>query len=479
MIPVDIYVTSSPNDATQVIPVNLSQETVRTAYLACFSLLLVLAFFLVPYAYFYGEERGDSEDKERQAGACEGSGKALRSTAFFVIFILILLLIGLNFQPGHTDTLDKEHGLRWFSDLLDVDHGGLGAISFCIACLTCVGVIGWVSYTAYGIAAMPFDWLRGKQSPKEQRRDLEQSIDSIREKFRGIQSKYANSDDGSPKLSQMKASDRKELAKLKREQKTLSQHNYRLQEMEQQAGVVIPHLLLCLVPFRWFIGVAMLAMSFLVVSSLLITSLDRLLHSPCGWKCGYTMNQHFFYNPADEIFLHLSRLFPLDFVLIGILVLYIFMSSIFGIVGLGIRALCFKVFSLKSGRSSPQALLVLCIVMAHILLALCMALLTIAPNYTAFGSQQVASAEDGSTTWCSWDKRDLQPGCQLSVISKFFSRITSALPFFSVAYYYANWAFIFMFGNVFAHCLFFQKRQAFLEPVAECDEEEVGLLAFP
>ncbi|CAE7365057.1 lmbrd1 [Symbiodinium natans] len=75
----------------------------------------------------------------------------------------------------------EESAVRWLNDLLDVDHKGLNAVSFAIACLTLAGVLGWALYTAYGLAAMPFDWLRGKQSPSEQRHDVEMSIASIRE----------------------------------------------------------------------------------------------------------------------------------------------------------------------------------------------------------------------------------------------------------------------------------------------------------
>merc|ERR1712228_716545 len=115
-------------------------------------------------------------------------------------------------------------------------------------------------------------------------------------------------------------------------------------------------------------------LSLLVVLSLLLTMLERMI-----------------FNPADEIFLRLSRIFPVDFVVLSIVVLYIFLASLFGIVGIGIRVLCLSMYALRSRKSMPQALLVLCNVMAHILLALCMALLTIAPNYTAFGSQTVTA----------------------------------------------------------------------------------------
>merc|ERR1719161_1877217 len=121
---------------------------------------------------------------------------------------------------------------------------------------------------------MPFDWLRGKQSSRDQRRGLEDNIATIRDKCRVIQAKYAGREDGSPDLSRMKAADRKELNRLQKAQRSLTQHNYRLQELEQRAGSIIPTILLCLVPFRVMIGLVMLCCSWLIVTSLLLTSLD-------------------------------------------------------------------------------------------------------------------------------------------------------------------------------------------------------------
>lgn len=482
LIPVDIYIVSQGDITSESLHLTISREHVRSAYVALFTSLMFIAFFLVPYAYFYGEERGGELDDKLGKLSKPACFNAMRSTAFFIGFVLVLIIVSLNFRPGKHESMSgawesEEHAKKWVGDLIDLEHGGLNAISFAVACLTLVGLLGWVFYTAYGMAAMPFDWLRGKQTATEQRQDLESSIAAVREKYRVIQSKYSAREDGSLDLSQMKAIDRKELTRLQRQHKSLMQHNYRLQEIEQQAGMVIPRLLQVLVPFRWMIGVTMMSISLLVVSSLLLTMLDRLLHSDCGWTCGYTLKERQVFNPADEIFLRLSWVFPCDFVVLGAFVLYIFSASVFGIVCLGIRVLCFSMYALRTRKSMPQALLVLCNVMAHILLALCLALLTIAPNYTSFGSQTRAG-EDGAAGGCTLERSDAKAGCHVSVISAFFTRIAVAMPFFSVAYFFANWAFIAVFCSVFSHFLFSQQRQPFLDTAQECEEEELGLLAF-
>ncbi|CAE8743769.1 unnamed protein product, partial [Polarella glacialis] len=342
LIPVDIYVISEGNITSESLHVTISQEHVQNAYLALFSSLLFLAFCLVPYAYFYGEDRGGDDFDKLDRSTC---WSAFRSTIFFLSFMLVLLGIGLNFRPGHRESMHsvlsgEEDALRWLDDLLDTDHRGLNAVSFAIACLTLIGVMGWVEYTAYGLATMPLDWLKGKQTAAEQRQDVEINIADIREKYRAIQSRYGARDDGTVDLSRMKAADRKELNKLGRKHKNLVQHNYKLQELEQKAGACIPAVLQCLVPFRQLVGVSMMSISLLLVLSLLLTLLDRLLHSPCGLSCGYTLKERQIYNPADELFLTLSVIFPMDFIVLGVVVLFVFASTLYGIVSLGIRVLC-------------------------------------------------------------------------------------------------------------------------------------------
>eukprot|EP00928_Gymnodinium_smaydae_P006825 TRINITY_DN12432_c0_g1_i1.p1 TRINITY_DN12432_c0_g1~~TRINITY_DN12432_c0_g1_i1.p1 ORF type:complete len:550 (-),score=106.03 TRINITY_DN12432_c0_g1_i1:120-1769(-) len=489
LIPIDIYVVSEGDITSKSLNITISRDRVQMAYLMLFSMLVFLAFFMVPFAYFYGEERGDVGD---QLAACGRARKALRSTSFFVGLIVTLCAMGLNFRPGRVETLDGGEPMRWVDELLDLDHSGLNAVSFCVACITFMGVFGWAFYTAYGMAAMPFDWLRGKQSASEQRRELERNIADVRDKYRSIQAKYGAEDSSgdASSLSRMRASDRKEYNRLQREQRSLTQYSYRLQELEQKAGSLIPQLLLLVAPARLAIGASMLATSLLVAGSLLATLVDRGMHSPCGWSCGYTVKQRALFNPTDEILLWLSRFFPLDFLVLGFLVLYAFASSVFGIVRLGIRVLCFSIYLLRPRKSLPQALLVLCVIVAHILLALCMVLLTIAPDYTSYGAQAEPQGAHSTTHRCvgssagvavaagasSADGAAAGVSCQSSVIVTLFTRITLAAPVFSLVYYLANWMFIGVFSLVFLHCVCFQERQELLDTKHEdLEDEEEGL----
>lgn len=57
-----------------------------------------------------------------------------------------------------------------------------------------------------------------------------------------------------------------------------------------------------LTPFRLFIAVISLLLSIIIIVCLLITSIDKLLHSNCGVKCGFTLEDGPYYrNPLDML----------------------------------------------------------------------------------------------------------------------------------------------------------------------------------
>jgi LMBR1 domain-containing protein 1 len=62
-----------------------------------------------------------------------------------------------------------------------------------------------------------------------------------------------------------------------------------------------------LTPFRVAIGFACLAMSLLIIYSMLINNIDRLINSECGYKCGFLLDQSpSFFNPMDTLLRILS-----------------------------------------------------------------------------------------------------------------------------------------------------------------------------
>jgi len=494
IVPVDIYVISRGNINAEFASVVVSQGLVQRIYLCTFAFLLFLAYVAIPFAYFYGEERGQhfdlNEDKEPLGKVCG----ALRYTAVFILFVTVMLLTGLVFRPGHNSTLQSGKEMEWVKDLLDVDHAGDSAILFAIGGLTCVGILFWIVYTAYGMAAFPFALLKGRRSAAQQRYAIELDIAALREKHRQLQQKYGRQ--GALDPSKMSAKDRRTLQQITRDQKLLTKHNYKLQELESAAGNWLSHAMVLLAPFRWTIGSGCLVLSLMVFVSLSATTADRFFNSSCGAACGYVLSSgRSLWNPVDDVFTNLARYFPMDFALLAVLVVFILAASIFGVTQLGIRFLFIRLFPIKPKRSTPQAMLLMSFTIVHTLLVLCMTLLTVAPNYASFGYQfspvTGAGAAEGAgggearaqaQQTCTLEREGSKASCHVSVLASFFSRISAGTPLFSSVYFFAHCGFLLVYFLVFVHAAFIKEPAGFdlatLDEKQEAEEEEVlGLLS--
>lgn len=122
---------------------------------ALYILLLIFAFLVLPFFYFYFEE--DSEDATIGRKACS----AFKYMIGFVIFFVVLLALGLVLRKGKRDD-DTD----WRDKLSNDFTHGEAVLSFCIGCLSCFGLCGYVIYAGYGLARMPLKLLsRAKVSP--------------------------------------------------------------------------------------------------------------------------------------------------------------------------------------------------------------------------------------------------------------------------------------------------------------------------
>lgn len=117
LVPVDILAASGGDDL-------LSSEVVGSALLALFVAMLLLAFLLIPFTYFFGEERADEFDSERDVlidRVCE----SLKSTLWYALICAVLILVGLVLRPQKESWSE---GKEWVRQLFDADHAGEAAI---------------------------------------------------------------------------------------------------------------------------------------------------------------------------------------------------------------------------------------------------------------------------------------------------------------------------------------------------------------
>jgi len=208
---------------------------------------------------------------------------------------------------------------------------------------------------------------------------------SIREQMRVIHDRYANS------TSQISRKHKVMISKLKKQEAALTRRSAQLKStmtQSQDAGdpgslvswKQIPHLLNMLTPFRIALGIGCAVTSFLIVFGVLINNLDRFMNSECGFVCGYSIDKLTLFNPLDFILVQTSKLFPLDFLLLGCLQFYFFVTCLYGIIKLGIPSPATgELFTLKRRATSPLTLILTSFLVILMMLSFSMQLLTIAP----------------------------------------------------------------------------------------------------
>jgi LMBR1 domain-containing protein 1 len=207
-------------------------------------------------------------------------------------------------------------------------------------------------------------------------------------------------------------------------------------------------------PFKILAGLILFSLASGIWISMLLTVIDKLKNSPCGARCGYILPHIEIFNPINSIFVLASRYFPLDYVLTILLVLDLFVSTVFGISFVGIRFLWVTFFRVRKGRTRPQGLLFTTVILTLSVLAINYALpMIIAPQYGHFGGQVYCTKMvNGSTHADCTDFPQFLAICTESantkictptVVSTFINRVTLNFPFFGA---FAFWAQIVFLG---------------------------------
>ncbi|GKT64610.1 lysosomal cobalamin transporter [Colletotrichum tofieldiae] len=497
LLPVDIALISSTTHASLGVKKDWATEqrvhdilqTLRIVYYSLYSFDALLCLLIIPFAYFWHEEYDEIEVEE---GRSFGSRlvSALKYTLVFVILVVILFLVGF-FVPAAGDHNGANWDLDYFKRIL-VQNNGQKALSFALGLLVTLGVLLYVIYTAAGLALLPMSFI--KSAPSISAPQLTEStataLEQNRERQRQLEMRNAGRPEG------MSSKDRRELEALVREERTLTRRERLAAEAsgEGRSTIYRVWLKICAVfrPIKLLGGILLLLLSVLIWVSMLITGIDKAKNSFCKGKCGYILGHINIFQPINWIFTQSAKAFPVDYILMALLVLFFFSSSISGIATVGIRFLWVRIFQIRKGRTAPQALLVATVMLALIILAINYAIANlVAPQYSIYGTQTFCTAPHhaGETPNCkgrpdylvqcseALDPEALKV-CTPSIMAEFLNRIAITWPFFGALDFWAQFVFLGIFLIVFVTGLFRAPKLnvSELDEDAEEDEEE-GLLA--
>lgn len=466
--------------------------TLKITYYTLYSFDALLCLIAIPFTYFWFEEYDEVEEEEGTSSNAARFWKALKYTLGFVFLVLILFLIGF-FVPAARSAGREHMDLDYFKRLLAANNGEK-ALTFGVGLLMTLGTLLYILYTGAGLALLPVSFI--KSAPSISAPQLSATTASALERNRELQRQLEIRNAGRPEGMSQK--DRREMDALLREERTLVRRERLAAEARGDGrGTVFrawTKVQAVFRPLKLLGGIFLLLLAILIWVSMLITAIDKAANSICKEHCGYILGHLNVFQPINYIFVQSAKAFPVDYILMALLVLFFFSSSITGLASIGIRFLWVRIFQIRKGRTAPQALLIATVLLALVILAINYAVaMVVAPQYAIYGTQTFcvnAPRRPGEQPDCRHHPDMVRPCseafsepaakdvCTPSVMSTFLNRITLNWPVFGAVDFWAQFVFLAVFLVVFVTTLFRAPRLNLseLDEEAEVDEEE-GLLS--
>ncbi|KAJ4982883.1 LMBR1 domain containing 1 [Stagonosporopsis vannaccii] len=501
LIPVDVALVSSTGrsslgrkkDWATPEKVHAITHTLQIVYYLLYSLDAVLCLLVVPFTYFYNEEYDEDAAEYGEQTVGQRILGALKYTIAFLLFVVIIFLVGFFVPFAKQAKHDKDLDLDFFKHLLAENHGER-ALSFALGLLMTIGTVLFVLYTGAGMALLPVAMIKSAPSISAPTlaANTASQLEANRERQRQLEGRAEGRQNG------LDARDRRELEALNREERTLIRRERLAAESsgEDRHWIVKTWIKIEAVfrPLKLLGGLILMLFALVIFASMLITGIDKAKNSICGSHCGYILGHINIFQPLNWILVKASKVFPIDYVLFLLLTLFLFSASVVGIATAGIRFLWLTLFKIRKGHTSPQALLMATVLLTLIVLAINYSVaMVVAPQYATFGPQTYCDLpvnHPGDQPDCAEHKEAIkacseladnpvaQDVCTPSVLSTFINRVTINFPFFGIVLFWAQFAFLGVYLIVFLTTLFKVPKldQEQIDRDLE-EEEEEGLLA--
>eukprot|EP01028_Stygiella_incarcerata_P009054 TRINITY_DN4140_c3_g1_i1.p1 TRINITY_DN4140_c3_g1~~TRINITY_DN4140_c3_g1_i1.p1 ORF type:complete len:509 (-),score=102.92 TRINITY_DN4140_c3_g1_i1:254-1780(-) len=451
IVPLDIYNVSHTDDPTK------NADGIKGLYYTSIMVLLVFSFVLIPFAYFYYEEY--EPDQPRSAILCS----AFKYTVFTVIIALALLIIGLQLSYGNNSDKDK-HG--YIQHILHGQEQGDMAVCFVAASMGLLGLFSWFIYSGLGLSIFPIALIRGKKSATAEGEDVTVRLATVKEKINALRLK------GGGSRRKLKKKEEKELTALQREARLLSK---KAQQVQKDKTSCWSKLARVCSPFQVLFGIIFVVVVLFLVVSLGIASGDRSKNSS-GADGGYLLKKSTVFNPLDKLFVALASAFPIDYIVLGSVMLLFLVASLYGILRVGLRCFCIRLFKMKKRGTQPEGILLTCAILMFIFLVVLIQLGSFAPQYIFFGSQTYHD-DGGKKKACALDAvmadtSESDQKCHITEIGKIVGRIVLNMKFFAYVFYFSTWIFLAaVVLSGFYYAFLTEKESAFDNLDSSSDEE--------
>lgn len=441
------------------------ESHVQLAYYILYFVVFLCLFVIIPFVYFYFEEKND-DDLFSTTGTRMCT--AFKFTLAFVLFITILFLIGifvpLREAPDTPANSTEWEKIKYLWDELKRNRGE-DAIDMVVSLLSLVGMLNLTVYTSFGMFSWPIGMIRGNKSARDQSEEIQERTLINQTQIEALRTKERN--------GRLTRTEMNRLEKLERESRLIAREETLVREVRKSLWYKCR---LMLRPMEIVIGVLSGSLAFLIWISLLLTNIDKAMYSD-GAKSGYSLKTSHLLNPIDFVLVYLQKVFPLDYLLFLLLAWFFVLCTISGIRNLGIRLVFLKMYKLRLRRTRPQALLMTCVTLMLTVLAVNILLFCVSPSYLKYGSQKYVKEghlnETVTPTIVPCDSSDsAYLDCQMTRNSALLERFFYKAWFFGTVYYWSSWLFLANSFFSFAYASL-RKSRSVTDEIVDSDDDDL------
>ncbi|GFN20234.1 hypothetical protein AtubIFM55763_010772 [Aspergillus tubingensis] len=459
LLPVDVALISSTTSsklgqrkpwATQD-EVDKIVSLLTAVYYLLYSLDAFLCLLAIPFVYFWYEEYDEVAVESGEQSAAKRLWTAFKYTISFIAIVVVLFIVGFLVPVSNI----KDSNVSDYLRKLLAENRGERVITFTLGLLITLGLFLYVLYTSTGLAVLPMRMIRAAPSVSDMtwKASTGAQLESNRERQRQLEGRCR----GDPGL--LSSKERRELDTLVRDERTLIRRQRLAEEADGEGRGRFMRAWLKVTaffrPLKLLGGIAILLVALMIWISMLLTAIDKAKNSMCKQRCGYILSRIGVFNPLNWVFVQSAKVFPIDYAVFTVVVLLLFGSSVVGISTIGIRFLWIRIFRIRMGHTSPQALLLTTAMLILTILALDYSIpMLVAPQYATFGPQTFCDRPPGQQSDCLTNKRLIKPCSELtdntaakqvctpSVTSMFLNRVTISYPFFGTVFFWSQFIFL-------------------------------------
>jgi len=461
LVPVDVFLVSYMKNANGTFKDwAVDPETrqaisgqMMTAYCVLYGLIMALAFLVLPMTFFFhalgDEDDPDDDDFLRNDPSADANAdscgrrfcRAFKYTLASLFLFGLLVLMGLflpQIHPTSRPDLSLAAPALRILEHVTFDHDNTrleNLLLFLVNVLNLIGMTLLIVYTAYGMSVLPCGMIVGSDTVYTERDAVNREIGTLETQINELKDEFSGREESMTEIDKMR------LNRMERELRLLNRNRHNL---EQAAKSFLNRCVLICRPFQLVFGAFFTLFGFMIFLSLLLTSVDKAING-LGPQSGYVLDNATLPNPVDSVLVYAQSVFPLDYVIYSGMVLFFLFSSMSGLRQIGIRFLWLSVYKVRSGRTKPQAIVLMCFNLTFILLALNVVMFSVVPDYTTYGSQRFTSGGDNGTAALVHECDHLEAPeteCVMTRIAVLLLSFNYKIWFFGAAYYWLVWAFL-------------------------------------